>query len=186
MNNLIQALVQRQENGENLNFQFFWGHKGTGIGPHVLSQWYYSPFVYEGNMYPTAEHWMMVKKAELFDDPASVQAILETTNPSDAKSLGRKVLNFDLGVWQLECFNIVTIGNILKFRQNPLLLQYLESTRDSILVEASPYDVVWGIGMYASNDCALFPAQWNGQNLLGFALMEARTQLREAKYKDTQ
>jgi predicted NAD-dependent protein-ADP-ribosyltransferase YbiA (DUF1768 family) len=49
-----------------------------------------------------------------------------------------------------------------------------------VLVEASPRDRVWGIGISAGHEHATDPARWRGLNLLGFALMEARAGLRTA------
>lgn len=65
-------------------------------------------------------------------------------------------------------------GNIAKFGQHPELRDFLLSTRDRVLVEASPRDRVWGIGLSASDERATSPATWQGLNLLGFALMAAR------------
>ena len=75
-------------------------------------------------------------------------------------------------------FQIVVDGNIAKFSQNPKLQEFLMRTGDRILVEASPYDKIWGIGMAENNQKVENPLEWNGQNLLGFALMEVRDRLR--------
>ena len=55
---------------------------------------------------------------------------------------------------------------------------YKRQTGDSVLVEASPYDAIWGIRLAASSPEAQDPMKWRGQNLLGFALMEVRDELR--------
>ena len=68
--------------------------------------------------------------------------------------------------------------NLLKFSQNQNFKDFLLSTGDKILVEASPYDRIWGIGMLETDNRAENPLLWNGENLLGFALMEVRDQLR--------
>ena len=71
-------------------------------------------------------------------------------------------------------------GNYAKFTQNEALRQFLLSTGDSVLVEASPYDTIWGIGIDPENPNVQDPRQWRGQNLLGFALMEVRDEIRRS------
>lgn len=121
---------------------------------------------------------MMAEKARLFGDLEILAQIMESKEPKVAKSLGRKVRRFDAQVWSANARRIVTEGNMAKFSQNLHLREFLLSTGESVLVEASPYDQVWGIGMGATDRGARDPGQWKGQNLLGFALMDARSQLR--------
>lgn len=173
-----QHLQARQEAGEPLKFRFFWGHTGAGVGDWVLSQWWEAPFTVDGTTYRTAEHWMMAEKARVFGDDAAVPAILAARSPGAAKALGRKVTGFDGAVWEQVRSAIVRAGNIEKFGQNPPLRDWLLATGDTVLVEASPRDRIWGIGMAASNPDAGRVAAWRGENLLGFALMEAREHLR--------
>lgn len=142
-----------------------------------MSQWYSSPFEIDGITYPTAEHWMMASKARLFADNESLNLILGTTDPSLAKAVGRKVKNFDDNIWKENCRRFVTEGNVAKFSQNASLKAFLLSTEDKVLVEASPYDRIWGIGVKATDPKALHPDTWEGQNLLGFALMDVRAEL---------
>lgn len=92
--------------------------------------------------------------------------------------MGRKVKNFDPDIWNEHKYGIVKKGNFLKFSQNERFKEFLLSTDNKILVEASPYDTIWGIGMLETDPNAKNPAQWNGENLLGFALMEVRDELR--------
>ena len=89
------------------------------------------------------------------------------------------VRNFDPDRWDAACYDIVKAGNLAKFSQNPELWDYLKSTGTRILVEASPRDRIWGIGMGKSNPDAADPAKWRGTNLLGFALTEVRDILLE-------
>lgn len=178
MNAHIDSLVRRLADGERLELKFFWGHSGTGVGPWILSQWYPAPFSFEGVTYVTAEHWMMAQKALLFDDAASARAIVAADSPGAAKALGRRVKDFDDETWEAARYAIVVTGNVLKFRQNPPLAKWLDETGDVVLVEASPQDAIWGIGAAASHESAQTPATWRGQNLLGFALGEARDRLR--------
>ena len=100
------------------------------------------------------------------------------TNPALAKAAGRTVLDFDDTVWERERFEIVARGNTHKFAAHPDMREFLLRTGSRVLVEASPRDRVWGIGMGARNENAENPAAWRGLNLLGFALMEARERLR--------
>ena len=97
--------------------------------------------------------------------------------PKEMKAYGRAVANFDRETWDNACYGIVKKGNYSKFSQNPELLDFLLSTKNRILVEASPRDRIWGIGMGKANPDALCPLKWRGTNLLGFALTEVRDQL---------
>jgi len=141
-----------------------------------MSQWFDdgTAFVVDGIAYQTGEHWMMVEKARLFDDPEMVERILASNSAAKAKKLGRMVHNFDSEKWEANASKIVKQGSIHKFGQNPLLKDYLLKTGDCILVEASPLDPIWGIGLTRDHKHAGQPAFWKGRNLLGFALMEAR------------
>ncbi len=121
---------------------------------------------------------MMAEKARLFDDPAILADIITATHPKQAKDLGRKVKNFDPVVWEKYCRSIVVEGNYYKFTQNAALREFLLGTGDRILVEASPVDAIWGIGLSAEDAAVTPPDQWPGENLLGFALMVVRDRIR--------
>lgn len=175
LNNTIERFHQK----ENPEFLFFWGHTVKDeITKACFSQWFPFEFQENGNIYKTAEHYMMAGKARLFNDHEILEQILKTETPNQAKSLGRKVRNFDPETWNEHKYEIVKQGNRLKFSQNEKFKEFLLSTDDKILVEASPYDKIWGIGMLESDAKAKDPTQWNGENLLGFALMEVRDELR--------
>lgn len=120
---------------------------------------------------------MMYQKALLFSDEEIAKKILKAENPGKAKSLGRKVRNYVDDLWVSERFEIVVQGNMLKFSSSSELLQYLTNTAPRVLVESSPQDRIWGIGMDKAQAKLTDPAGWNGQNLLGFALMESRSRL---------
>ena len=158
-------------------WMMFWGHQpkpdGT-IGKGCLSQWWPCRFTVEGVEYASAEHWMMAAKARLFADPVTEAKILEARTPAEAKNLGRLVPGFDDKTWSDQRFELVVAGNVAKFGQDAALRAYLLSTANRVLVEASPRDQIWGIGLGAANERATDPATWRGRNLLGFALMEAR------------
>lgn len=164
-----------------IKYLFFWGHtpKHAGtVGAECLSQWYPAPFEVGGVRFETAEHYMMWGKARLFDDEKAAARILAAGHPKEAKDLGRTISGFDEATWVAQRVAIVTAGNVEKFRQNPDLLAFLLGTNQRVLVEASPLDRIWGIGLAATDEKAQDPAQWRGLNLLGEALMAARETLR--------
>jgi ribA/ribD-fused uncharacterized protein len=166
--------------GERPKFLLFWGHRppaGGGVGKGCLSQWWPAPFTVDGVVYRTAEHFMMAGKALLFDDLAAAERIVQAPHPGAAKALGRQVRGFDEQLWAEKRFAIVVTGNLAKFSQHPDLGQFLLATGDRVLVEASPQDRVWGIGLAADDERAVAPRNWRGLNLLGFALMEVRRYL---------
>nr|WP_245625035.1 NADAR family protein [Paenibacillus stellifer] len=136
-----------------------------------------SPFTVEGIEYSCAEQFMMAEKARLFGDEEMLTLIVRAKHPKEMKAYGRAVRSFDKDVWDRECYGIVKRASLAKFAQNPLLGDYLKSTKNRILVEASPRDRIWGIGMGGSNPNAENPVKWRGKNLLGFALTEARDEL---------
>jgi ribA/ribD-fused uncharacterized protein len=174
------SLVAQREGGAALEFLFFWGHTPRSPGAvdaSCLSQWYPAEFVVDGVRYATAEHFMMAAKARLFDDEVAVARVLAAPSPAEAKQVGREVQGYDDARWSAARAEAVVRGNVAKFSQHPALRAFLLGTGARVLVEASPRDRVWGIGMGASNPAATDPARWNGQNLLGFALMEARARL---------
>src|SRR5690606_17756368 len=140
-------------------------------------QWWPAPFVLDGRTFATAEHYMMWRKALLFDDRDSAERILAAGHPKQAKDLGRGVRGFDQRRWEAQRCEIVRTGNAAKFAQHPDLEAFLLGTGNRVLVEASPVDVVWGIGLAADDPRADDPQRWKGLNLLGFALGEVRERL---------
>jgi ribA/ribD-fused uncharacterized protein len=174
----VEEVIQACQLGVSLDFLFFWGHRpGRGITASCFSQWYPAPFQQGGHQYATAEHYMMAEKARLFDDHQRLDEILACSDPDRAKALGRKVRGFDPTRWQAAAYDIVVAGNLAKFSQNPLLKQFLLSTHSKVLVEVSPVDAIWGIGLHRDDPRVSQPEQWQGSNLLGFALMEVRQRL---------
>ncbi len=165
-----------------VEFIFFWGHQKpkTGVSKSCLSQWYDAPFEVNGIKYSTAEHYMMAEKARLFGDIDTLRKILKAKTPREAQKLGREVKGFNNEIWKRYRFKIVVNGNLEKFKQNPELKRFLLNTGNKILVEASPDDQIWGIGLLASHPAAKNPNLWKGLNLLGFALMEVRDLLRSS------
>ncbi|MGH9222477.1 MAG: NADAR family protein [Acidimicrobiales bacterium] len=176
----LAELVAAEAEGVLPELLLFWGHQPTATGepgPGCLSQWWPAPFTVDGVRYRTAEHWMMAGKARLFGDEDSLESVLKAQNPGKAKAVGREVEGFHEPTWAVHCYDLVVAGNLAKFGQHHQLRDYLLSTWDLVLVEASPYDRVWGIGLAESDEAARTPSRWRGRNLLGFALMDIRDRL---------
>ena len=157
-------------------FLFFWGHtnKQNKITKACLSQWWPCKFNANGIEYNCAEQYMMSEKAKLFNDQEIYQLILKESSQAKIKKLGRCIKNFNEAIWNKNKVSIVIQGNILKFSQNIELKNFLIETGNKILVEASPYDKIWGIGLDENNPDCRNPFKWKGENLLGFSLMEVR------------
>lgn len=173
----VAEMISRIRQGERVKLLFFWGHRPEedgSVGPACLSQWWPAAFEVDGRRFATAEHYMMWRKAMLFGDEASARKILDVGHPRRAKELGRGVVGFDQARWEAQRYDVVLAGSVAKFGQHPDLLRFLMSTGQRVLVEASPLDRVWGIGLAAHDPDAEDPARWRGLNLLGFALTQAR------------
>jgi ribA/ribD-fused uncharacterized protein len=165
---------------ETDKYVLFYGHTQNTLGLHIFSQWYPCQFTeyledHENPIiYCSAEQYMMAQKAMLFDDSITLGKILNTTDQETIKKLGRKVKNFDENKWNEYKFDIVVNGNRHKFGQNPKLMKRLLQTGNKTIVEASPYDFVWGIGLRAADAVKIPESEWPGENLLGKALMVVR------------
>jgi len=178
----IAWLLQKYERNEKMKYIHFWGHSNdtkAEVGHFCLSQWFELPFAFEGVTYKTTEHWMMSQKAKLFKDSEIYDKILLAKTPGEAKDLGRQVRHFDTKVWMQHRWEIVKKGNMLKFGQNEKFKNYLLQTGERILVEASPVDNIWGIGLAKDAENINDIRAWTGLNLLGFILMEVRDELRK-------
>lgn len=116
---------------------------------------------------------MMAQKAVLFDDMESFEKIIDCATPAEAKNLGKEISGFDEIIWNDKRVELVKLGNIHKFNQHPEFAKFLLSTGEHIIIEASPADNIWGIGMNVSHGQVENIYCW-GLNLLGFALMEVR------------
>jgi ribA/ribD-fused uncharacterized protein len=141
--------------------------------------------------FPTTEHWMMVQKAILFGDADIARRVLAIRGTTSAdmrrvKALGREVRGFHERRWAEHRERIVFEGNLLKFAQNKELWEKLDATGDSVIVEASPRDKIWGIGIGEKRATAGGKEAWRGQNLLGQAITKVRTQLREETTEGSQ
>jgi ribA/ribD-fused uncharacterized protein len=153
-------------------------YKSTDQKTGYLSQWYLSPFRDENGVeYNCAEQYMMAEKAKLFHDNVSLKKIMAERNPICQKQLGRTVSGFCNRLWLQHRENIVKKANRLKFQQHPDLMQRLCSTR-GLIAEASPSDVIWGIGMSKYNLNVYDSSKWKGLNLLGNILTSLRDEFR--------
>ncbi|MEZ4381608.1 MAG: NADAR family protein [Nannocystaceae bacterium] len=146
--------------------------------PGIYGQWTRSDFTVDGVDYMCGEQFMMAEKARLFGDAEVRAQILATESPREHKALGRKVRGFDQGTWERARLDIVVRGNTAKFTQDDALRAALVATGDKIMVEASPLDRIWGVGLRADDPRVHDPQQWRGLNLLGEALMQVRAALR--------
>ena len=179
-----QQLQQACKRGERFTYLCFWGHTPKQAG-HVdkscLSQWYPATFEVGEHRYVTAEHYMMAQKALLFGDEAVFERVLQAAHPKEAKALGRQVRHYQPDVWEAQRFDTVKTANLAKFSQHADLQAFLLATGKQVLVEASPVDKIWGIGLAADHAHATQPPKWQGLNLLGFALMQVRAQLQNTE-----
>lgn len=146
-----------------------------------FSQWHRCKFRSQGREFNCAEQFMMYEKALLFDDEETAEQIMLAVHPKEQKILGRQVRRFDQFEWDTSCLNIVYRGNYFKFTQNVSLLATLYETAGTTLVEASPTDTVWGIGLSIIDEDRLDPAKWRGTNFLGKTLTSLRDNLLEGR-----
>ncbi len=154
-------------------FTFFW-ESGS-----PFSNWYPNSFDHLGVRYNCSEQYMMQQKALLFKDYDVAEMIMQQTSPHKQKFLGRQVRGFVYEEWMAVCNGIMVPALVSKFMQDTYSLNVMLDTGDSIIVEASPYDKVWGIGMKMDDPRAIDPSKWEGENRLGTILMEARDVIRQ-------
>lgn len=184
-----------------MNVIAFWRSEVGDTDPHPeYGQWYRSEFSFRRNTilpqeiidlnlcvdkpevvnllknrtYNTAEKFMMIGKAALFNDLDMIERMSRENNPKNHKALGRRVRNFDDDTWDMYCCDIVKLGNYLKFSQDNNLKQLIIRTGDAILVEGSPIDFIWGVGLKFDNPNIRNPELWRGTNFLGECLMFVR------------
>ena len=146
---------------------YFWGDP-------TFSNWGQARIVYKDKVFQNTEQAFMWEKAKFFGDEETAEEILKNDNPSMAKKLGRKVKNFDNERWMINSFTFMVAVNKAKFLQHEKMAKILLSTADKTIVEASPYDKIWGVGLHWNDDAILDEHKWQGLNLLGKALMEVR------------
>lgn len=159
-------------------FHFFWESDSP------FSQWYMSNFEVDSKQYNCAEQWMMAQKAVLFCDESAYHKIMQAKTPREQKQCGRNVQDFSKTQWDKIARYLVYFGNQAKFTQNPDILKVLLETEGE-LVEASPYDKIWGIGLKEDDPRALRKEQWLGTNWLGEVLTSLRDNLKKDIIFDT-
>ncbi len=142
-----------------------------------LSNWYLSKFIANDMTFSSMEQYMMYKKAECFKDKDTAKKILATDDVARIKALGRLVSNYNGSYWNGVRQIIVYEGLLAKFSQNEDLKERLKSTGNDILAECAVRDKIWGIGLSMKNPDRFEIDKWNGQNLLGYALMMVRERL---------
>lgn len=152
------------------NFVFFWS------GP--FSQWYQHDMTIDGVKYNCAEQFMMAMKATHFKDEEALEKIMTTKDPRKQKAIGRTIKGFNAEVWSKVAKAYVYIGNLEKF-SDPTLKKVILNTLDKEIVEASPYDTIWGIGMTEYHKDILDKTKWRGTNWLGEVLMDVRRELND-------
>jgi len=165
------------ERGATVAFLPFYGHApeqdgSAGLG--CLSQWWPASFSVDGHTFATAEHYMMWRKATMFGDHETAARVLRAATPKEAKALGRQASGFDQEAWVAARYEIVVDAGRHKFGQHDDLREFLLGTGDQVLVEASPRDRIWGVGLGRNNPGVHDPRRWRGLNLLGFALCDVR------------
>ncbi len=154
-------------------YYYFWETK------HPFSQWHKCNFEVDNINFSSAEQYMMYSKAILFEDFKIAGEILKTNNVRKQKNLGRQVKNFELNKWKKNSIEIVYKGNKAKFIQNNEFKKLLLSTKGKTIVEASPDDSIWGIGLLENDERAKSIFEWNGTNFLGIVLTELREEFLE-------
>ncbi|KJE19628.1 ribA/ribD-like protein [Frankia torreyi] len=176
----IEDLRRLEHQAAPLRFRYFWGQRqavadGTGAG--CLSLRWPARFAVDGVDYPSAQHYVLARKAGLFGDQAAAEAVLALPAPISLAAIGRRIRGFDEAVWDRHRYAVALAANSAKFAQNAILRTYLAGTAGLVLADISPRDRVWGIGCDRDDDRAGRPSAWPGRNLLGFALMEVRDAL---------
>jgi hypothetical protein len=165
---IIKVFINITGMNELDKYYFFWG------GP--FSNWTPSEFEVDGLTFNCGEQYMMYVKAITFGDKGTAQQIMEATSPRDQKKLGRQVRNYDDKVWAEVRFEKFKKGLIEKYKL-PKFNKFLEERKDKIIVEASPYDRIWGIGYHQDDANLLENKEKWGQNLLGKCIMDIAKEL---------
>jgi ribA/ribD-fused uncharacterized protein len=175
---LLGATVYTDTTGHDIagKYVFFYGG--------IFSQWAACDFIHTqlNVRVNCAEQAMMLSKAKTFNDMERYECILKSENPRAQKAMGRNIQNYDEKIWSEVRYNIVKQVNYDKFTQNKGWKELLLLTDPYLLVEASPTDRIWGIGMGEDNPDLLKIGNW-GQNLLGMAITEVRNMIINEKEK---
>jgi ribA/ribD-fused uncharacterized protein len=155
---------------------YFWGG--------ILSNWAKIGFTAQAEIdgaferYNTSEQYMMRVKADLFKDADAATRVMATSDPRKQKAIGRSIQGYSDAVWDGAARDLTYPGVYAKFEQNAKERDLLLSTCDKIIVEASPLDTKWGVGLEHLDERIFDKSQWRGTNWLGHMLMRARDDLR--------
>lgn len=156
-------------------YTFFWSSKKP------YSNWYPCQFTYKDIKFYNSEQAYMWEKALCFDDTETAEQILEEgSDPKRAKELGRMVVGFNDVIWNDRKFQIMYDIVLEKFRQNTTIKKKL--LENSNFAEASPYDLVWGVGLSEEDPRILDEKNWTGQNLLGKVLEKVKSNFYAESY----
>lgn len=137
-----------------------------------------SGFACDDVSFSSMEQYMMYQKSITFNDYDIAKDIMETDDVAQIKALGRKVHNYSDVIWNGMRQIIIYKGLLAKFQQNMDLKQMLFETGDSIIAECAVRDTIWGIGLSMKDPKRFNMNEWKGTNLLGFALMAVRKELK--------
>lgn len=148
-----------------------------------LSNWFMADFCVGDVTFSSMEQYMMYQKAVLFQDTDIAEEILKTSDVGKVKALGRSVKNYEDVIWNGMRQVAVYQGLLEKFRQNEELKQSLLATGNHMIAECAVQDKIWGIGLSMKDDRRFDLREWQGQNLLGFALMCVREELSDDRKK---
>ena len=143
-----------------------------------LSNWYMSDFLLDGMKFNSNEQYIMYRKAQLLGDEESAGAILAAKTPKAYQELGWGVNPFNEALWHGMRQMIAARGLYAKFSQNEALKKQLLATDNACLVECAYKDLNWACGWHLRDEERRDISKWRGKNLLGFALMEVRDQLK--------
>ena len=132
----------------------------------------------DGIKYNCSEQYFMYHKCKIFNPKNNIllETIITETSATKIKKYGRQVQNFNDIIWKEKRYNIMLEALRLKFNQNEIIKQKLLETKPKILYEASKNDRIWGIGYYDKDAMQIDKSKF-GENLLGNALMEIRSEL---------
>jgi len=153
----------------NSKYVFFWAGE--------FSNWHNAKIEYKGEKFANTEQAYMWEKALHFDDYEIAELILNEPNPKENKKLGRQVKGFNAAEWLNVSFDLMLEINRAKYSQHESLKWQLINTGDRLLVEASPFDEIWGIGLTAAEAVNTPEEEWPGMNLLGKCLTKLRGEI---------
>lgn len=143
-----------------------------------LSNWYFSNIEIDGRSFSSAEQYIMFRKCIILGDDAAAEQVMATNDPAEQQKIARQAKGYNNTVWDGICQVVAMRGLLAKFSQHDDLKKQLLSTGEAYLVECAKSDFRWACGVGLYDDARFDVAKWKGRNILGFALMEVRNQLK--------